>query len=170
MSGTLVFNDDGSLSSASFRGTAANAAGNDRDLSQKDLETIGKTAAALFQQAAGKNFGPMDSTKSELASAVAAQESRLGKNAPSNPLQLSPSSGMRPSRTSVQSNVSRALDLLAERVRKYDLFKALEKYNAAADPKGYARKVIQYYEQIRSSETKTAVQPQSPSSKPTPPN
>ncbi len=148
----VIINDNGSVSQITADGKARNGANNDRDFSGQQLKTIEDTAAALVRQSLTKDFGQLNGNASELVNAVASQESHLGLTSPKNPLQLAGSSGEKPSKHNSYSNIDRALDLLAERVKRFDLFKALEKYNGTPNRETYARKVLQYFDQIRSSE------------------
>ncbi len=156
---TFVYNDDGSLASASFRGRASNKSSK---FTTDQLRVIGLTAERLFRQSFGKDFGSTNKTRGELATAVSAQESTVGVKAPNNPLQLAASSGTKPKADDAEYNIDKALDELAWRVKKYDLFKALARYNGADDPEGYAEKVTKFYNGILSTETKFEFRPQSP--------
>lgn len=120
------------------------------------------TAARLFRQSFEKQFGPLQDKRGELSTALAMQESTLGTRAPYNPLQLSCSSGTCPRPRDVEFNVDKALDELTWRVQKYDLFKALARYNQAADPEGHAEKVLGYYEGIKATETGSEFSPEYP--------
>ncbi len=91
--------------------------------------------------------------------------------APNNPLQLSATSTIKPRPNDPEFNIDKALDILIDRLRKYDLFKAVEKYNAnyrTGDPEGHARKVLQFFEGINSTETKFEYSPPNPWRVPTP--
>jgi len=159
---TVIFDDSGAVDSITSGAKAANEPGNLVDYSKKDLKTVAGTVARLFRQSFEKQFGPLQDKRGELSTALAMQESTLGTRAPYNPLQLSCSSGTCPRPRDVEFNVDKALDELTWRVQKYDLFKALARYNQAADPEGHAEKVLGYYEGIKATETGSEFSPEYP--------
>jgi RHS repeat-associated protein len=153
----VVYNDDGTVAGVNSSGRASNSAGASVNLSDKKLATLADTAASLVRNALSADLGTKftsDEAKTAIVNAVGLQESKLGidagtKNPVNNPLQLSCSSGTCPSQSDRDSNINQSIQILKTFVDRYDVFKGLAKYNGAADPLEYARKVLDYFDQIR---------------------
>jgi hypothetical protein len=87
----------------------------------------------------------------------------LGIGAPDNPLQLSRSSGIKPRPGDPEFNIDKALDIRIEKLSKYDLYKAIERYNGHPLNKEYeAQRVFQVFDGINATETKFEFSPKTP--------
>jgi RHS repeat-associated protein len=158
---TQFLDDDGNVAGTQATGKAANGSASQTRLSQQNLDKIGDTAAAIISNVLYKNMGKkLESNKVEVTNAIGLRETRLGiiggDRGFLNPMQLACSSGTCPTEDR-DDNISVALAILKDRVERFDLFKGLARYNAASHPGAYAHKVLSYYDQIRSSLTKTEV-------------
>jgi RHS repeat-associated protein len=121
----------GAVTSVSASATATNVSG--AKFSASQLSTIGSTVGAIQQAGASMALG---SNPQQLMTAIVAKESTLGLAAPTNPLQLSGSSGFKPHAGDTAYNIQGALNVLQERGRRsnYDPATTYDRYNGVSDP------------------------------------
>jgi hypothetical protein len=123
----------GAVVSANASATATNGSGLAFNSSQ--LATIGSTVGSIQQAGASMALG---SNPTQLMTAIVAKESTLGLAAPTNPLQLSGSSGYKPRAGDTGYNVQTALNVLQERGRRsgYDPASTYGRYNGVGGAQG----------------------------------
>ena len=88
----VVYNDNGTVAGVDSSAYAVNQKGATVNISDKKLANMASTAAALVRNSLGANLGnklTTDAAKVAMANAVGTQETRLGINGTTNPLQLS---------------------------------------------------------------------------------
>jgi len=123
----------GAVVSANASATATNGSGLAFNSSQ--LATIGSTVGSIQQAGASMALG---SNPTQLMTAIVAKESTLGLAAPTNPLQLSGSSGYKPRAGDTGYNTQTALKVLQERGRRsgYDPASTYGRYNGVGGAQG----------------------------------
>ncbi|MBW8869257.1 MAG: RHS repeat-associated core domain-containing protein, partial [Acidobacteriales bacterium] len=125
---TISNSNTGAIVSASASATATNVTSN---FSSSQLATIGATVAGIQQAGASMALG---SNPNQLLTAITAKESTLGIAAPTNPLQLSCSSGTCAS-GDTGNNIQGALNVLQSLGKKsdYDPASTYSRYNGVPD-------------------------------------
>jgi RHS repeat-associated protein len=127
---TISDSKTGAVVSTYAAATATNVTSH---FSSSQLATIGSTIGAIQQAGASMALG---ANPQQLMTAIVAKESTLGLTAPTNPLQLSGSSGFKPHPGDAAYNIQGGLNVLQERGRSsnYDPAPTYSRFNGVPDP------------------------------------